>query len=202
MTPTRFFALAALFALFTVARLGAQHTALGPLSEASYATGVLLLKQEKALAPIGDLEITFVEYRAPAIEKVYSGLVLRARALAPSPNAGVQALSQLSTNEMHAVGSQLNTLLDEVLDAPAEEGTTFQLRGGEGFGVVGAYRDGAWRTRVTLGMYDGSAGAPLDRAQLEALTELIVATHARHCTADAAEHQIEAGMYYSEVCRH
>ena len=144
------------------------------ITHLAYATDRAVVTETTALPEFDGHTVELVEGRVLGTTDAYGSLRFTKEPTGTLFNNGyAPASGSIPTNQLAAVATQLQLVIDEVLGRTPERSTAFSYGSSEGFGVSGAYREGGWRISLSLGGYGQDNGTPLTPAQFEELVTLL-----------------------------
>ena len=123
-----------------------------------------------------DMTVELVEARVLGRDDSFASLRFSRKQSPTLPTNGYAApAASIPRNQLAAAASQLQLVVDELLSTTPTQPTSFAYRSQEGVGVVGEWRDGAWRISMELSAYggQGGGGTALTAADLAQLIQLL-----------------------------
>lgn len=159
--------------LFSLPALG-QDSGPEGIGMLAYAQGMAVVLESQPLPDFLGYGVEYVEGRTLGTTDRYGSLrFTRVPEQTGFNTQGYVASGAIGVNQFAAAASQLQLIVDELLGTTPEHATTFAFRADEGFGVTGAYEDGAWRLGITLDAYGQQTPTAMTPAHLTELIALV-----------------------------
>ena len=145
------------------------------ISNLAFVSDRAVVTEVTAYPDFGDMAVELVEARVLGQDESFASLRFSRKPSPTLPANGYAApTASIPRNQLAAAASQLQLVVDELLDTRPDKPTSFAYRSQEGVNVVGEWRDGAWHMTMELSAYgQGGGGTALTPADLAQLIQLL-----------------------------